>query len=80
MTKRRDCYIHYVTRISDDSNDTEKKVLFQVNAIIIDESNEAGLSAQNLAFLEQCINRGHLFELGVMCYKCTCPVYTKYAA
>ena len=46
LTKRRDCDIHYVTRNSDYSNHTKKKVLFQVNAIRRDESNQAGLGAR----------------------------------
>ena len=49
-TRHRDCHIHYVNLILDDSNETKEKFLFQVYAIISNESNEAGLSAQNWLF------------------------------
>ena len=68
-TKRRDYDMHYATGISDDSNEIKKKIIIQFNAIISDESNEAGLSAQNLFVLQQCVDRDHFFELGAMCYK-----------
>ena len=52
MSKRGDYDIRYTKRISDNSKETKKKVLFQVNAIISDKSNEASLSASKLAFLQ----------------------------
>ena len=49
MSKRRDYDKRHLTLIYYDSNET-KKLIFQVNGIIVNESNEAGLSAQKLAF------------------------------
>ena len=50
MTERCDYDMHCVSRISNDSNETKKKYLFRASAIISDESNEVGLSAQNWLF------------------------------
>ena len=61
MAKHRDCDIHYFTRISDDSDESEKKFLFQVHAVKSYESNEAGLSAKKLAFFEAMSHKGPLF-------------------
>ena len=77
MTKCHEYDIHYFALISDDSNETRKKFIYQDNAAIRDGSNEVELSAKKLAFLQQCVDRDNLFEVEVMCYKLSCPVYTK---